>query len=97
MLTGSKIKEEIENKNIFIENFDESSLNPNSYDLHIQDKVLVYDTDQNPILDTKAINPTRSIYIPEKGLILQPGKLYLLSTKENIWSEKTSQKGNGSL
>ena len=88
MLTGSKIKEEIENKNIFIENFDESSLNPNSYDLHIQDKVLVYDTDQNPILDTKAINPTRSIYIPEKGLILQPGKLYLLSTKENIWSEK---------
>ena len=88
MLSGSKIREEVKTGNIFIENFNEESLNPNSYDLHIQDKVLAYNMDINPVLDTKSENAIETIYIPDGGLVLQPGRLYLMSTVEKICSDK---------
>lgn len=88
MLSGAKIKEEVRNGNIFIENFNENHINPNSYDLHIQDKVVVYNMDANIVLDPTHQNLTKTITIPDGGLVLKPGTLYLLSTKEKIWSDK---------
>lgn len=85
MLSGAKIKEAVQNGTIFIEDFSDHSLNPNSYDLRIQDRVLTY-PGTNFILDAKRPNNMETIYIPDDGLILEPGKLYLMSTKEKIWS-----------
>jgi dCTP deaminase len=78
ILSGLEIKENI-NKHIFITPFDESRLNPNSYNLSLHHDLLVYD---DPILDMKVENKTHLITIPKKGLLLEPGKLYLGRTNE---------------
>lgn len=78
MLTGPQILENL-NKNIFIEPFEPLQLNPNSYNVRLADTLLVYDND---ILDMKEKNPYHLIKIPEEGLVIQPGKLYLGRTLE---------------
>lgn len=79
MLTGTEIANQWVYKNITIDPYDESQLNPNSYNLRLGDKLLAY-TDH--ILDMKRDNPAREILIPHDGLILEPGELYLGSTVE---------------
>ncbi len=79
ILSGKKIKEEL-NKNIFIEPFNESQLNPNSYNLTLHNELLVYD--EQP-LDMKKENTASSISIPEDGLLLKTNTLYLGRTKEH--------------
>lgn len=78
MLTGLEIKKRL-GSDIIIEPFNENQLNPNSYNLRLHDKLLVYH-DNN--LDMKKDNPVREITIPEKGLWLYPGELYLGRTVE---------------
>ncbi len=84
ILTGPKIQQEVENKNITISPFNKEQLNPNSYDFRIGNKILVY---KNNILDTRKLNETREIKIPESGYVLQPDKLYLGHTIEKIGSK----------
>lgn len=79
MLTASQIKEEVFNKNIIINPFDESKLNPNSYNLSLSKHLLIY---ENEVLDSKQDNPTISIDIPKEGFTLKKGELYLGSTIE---------------
>lgn len=83
ILSGKKIKEEL-NKNIFIEPFYEERLNPNSYNLSLFDELMVYDTDT---LDMKKEHALKTIKIPEEGLLLEPGKLYLGRTNEYTRTE----------
>lgn len=78
VLTGPEIKRRL-GKDIFIEPFNESQINPNSYNLRLDNKLLVY---ENDVLDMKKKNPTKEIYIPETGLLLEPFKLYLGKTVE---------------
>lgn len=78
ILTGSKIKEEL-GKNIVIEPFDDSLLNPNSYNLRLYDELLVY---EEIILDMKRPNRFRRLTIPPEGLVLSPNQLYLGRTIE---------------
>lgn len=78
MLTGPQILENL-NKNIFIEPFEPTQINPNSYNVRLADTLLVYDND---ILDMKKKNPYHLINIPEEGLVIQPGRLYLGRTLE---------------
>lgn len=54
-------------------------MNPNSYNLRLHDELLVY-TDE--VLDMKTPNDTALITIPEDGLLLEPGRLYLGRTVE---------------
>ena len=82
MLSGSKIKQEL-NRTIFITPFSEKHLNSNSYDLTLDRRMLVY---QDQVLDMKLDNPTKEIIIPENGIILNPGELYLAATKENTYT-----------
>lgn len=79
MLTGPEIVHEYYNKNITIEPFNLSQVNPNSYNLKLGNKLLVYTEDE---LDMKKDNPTKEIIIPEEGYVLQPGVLYLGKTEE---------------
>jgi dCTP deaminase len=78
ILSGKEIKNRI-GKDIIIDPFDEKRLNPNSYNLRLADELLVYDDD---VLDMKKKNEAHKVTIPENGLLLTPGKLYLGRTIE---------------
>lgn len=78
ILSGKEIANRL-GKDIFIEPFNPSQLNPNSYNLKLHNELLVY---EETVLDMKKENRARSIIIPDEGLVLQPNKLYLGRTKE---------------
>ena len=78
ILSGLEIKKQL-GKNIHIEPFNENALNPNSYNLRLHNELLVYDEE---VLDMKQRNNTKGITIPNEGLVLKPGVLYLGRTLE---------------
>jgi dCTP deaminase len=78
ILSGKEIQKRL-GKDIIINPFDLSNLNPNSYNLRLHNELLVYKDD---ILDMKKPNETETIIIPDTGLILEPYKLYLGRTYE---------------
>lgn len=95
ILTASAILENIKSGNIVISPYNEEQLNPNSYDLRLLNKLLVYKmvyNDDKPMiynnspyryfLDSKQENPCSEIVIPEEGYVLHPNTLYLGSTVE---------------
>ncbi len=84
ILSGKEIKKRM-GRDIFIEPFNEDMLNPNSYNLRLHDELLVY---EETVLDMKRPNKTRSIRIPEEGLLLEAGKLYLGRTAEFTRTER---------
>ena len=84
ILSGKEILKNI-GKDIIIEPFNEKKINPNSYNLSLHNELLVY---EDNLLDMKKPNETKKIIIPEDGLILEPGKLYLGRTNEFTKTEK---------
>ena len=78
ILSGKEIEKHI-GKEIIIEPYDKSRLNPNSYNLSLHDQLLVYEEN---CLDMKKENKTRLITIPPEGLLLEPHRLYLGRTNE---------------
>lgn len=78
ILSGKEIKRRL-GKDILIEPFNDEQLNPNSYNLRLHRELLVY-TDN--VLDMKTKNNVVSMVIPQEGLVLEPGKLYLGRTVE---------------
>jgi len=78
ILTGPEIRARL-GKDINIEPFKESRLNPNSYNLTLSKEIMVY---TKLPLDMKKDNPVVKLEIPEEGLLLEPGKLYLGRTDE---------------
>lgn len=96
ILTGKEIRQQIEEGAIRIDPFLEARVNPNSYNLALLNKLLVYripvvnpDPMQNlfeSFLDTKEECPTDEIEIPPEGYILNPGMLYLGGTIEKVGS-----------
>lgn len=89
MLTGSEILKQQELGRLSISNFDISRLNPNSYNVRLNNVLMCYVSDAhgNIILDPKKDNQTYMEIIPNEGLILEPGKLYLGSTIESTHSD----------
>jgi len=79
MLSGKEILRQMELGHIVIEPFDEKSIAPNSYLLHLADELVMYDAD---VLESKKPMPTKTIKIPKEGYVLQPGELYLSRTAE---------------
>ena len=49
MLTGAEIKRQYKKGNIYISDFDEKQLNPNSYNLRLHPQLLVYDRPMNSL------------------------------------------------
>jgi len=78
ILSGKEIKNKL-GKEIVIEPFHESQLNPNSYNLRLHNELLVYEETE---LDMKKENKAKKIIIPPEGILLEPGKLYLGRTVE---------------
>lgn len=83
ILSGQEIYRKL-NSSIIIEPFKPSRLNPNSYNLTLHNELMVYD---DPVLDMKKPNKAHTIIIPEEGLRLEPGKLYLGRTVEYTKTE----------
>ncbi|MEN7548274.1 dCTP deaminase [Rapidithrix thailandica] len=83
ILSGKQIQEKL-GKDIFIEPFQPQQLNPNSYNLRLHNELLVY---KERILDMKKANAYELIKIPEEGLVLEPGRLYLGRTLERTRAE----------
>ena len=71
ILSGKEILKRLD-KDIFISPFDEKRINPNSYNVQLNHELMVYD---EPLLDKKKDNKTRSLSIPEEGLVIEPGTL----------------------
>lgn len=78
ILSGKEINRRL-GQDIIIEPFNEEQLGPNSYNLRVHRELLVY---TEPVLDMKKRNNVASIVIPQEGLVLEPGKLYLGRTIE---------------
>ncbi|MHB0999265.1 MAG: dCTP deaminase [Armatimonadota bacterium] len=78
ILSGKEIRSKL-TKEIIIDPFNEYQLNPNSYNLRLHSDLLVYRDD---VLDMKKEHATEKITIPEDGLVLETGRLYLGRTVE---------------
>ena len=78
ILTGDAIYKRLGNS-IIIDPFDFNKLNPNSYNLTLNNKLLVYNKQK---LDMKINNDYHIVEIPEEGLLLEPGRVYLGRTNE---------------
>lgn len=79
ILTGAEIKHRI-GGDIRITPFEESQLNPNSYNLCLHNELLIY---EEVVLDLKEPNRYRRLEIPESGLVLSPNQVYLARTVEH--------------
>lgn len=84
ILSGKEIIKR-QGKEIEITPFNLDQVNPNSYNLCLHNEMLVYDED---VLDMKKPNAYHKIIIPEDGLVLTPGKLYLGRTVEHTRTDK---------
>ena len=78
ILSGHEIRKQL-GGNILINPFDETKLNPNSYNLSLHDELLVY---EEVVLDMRKSNRVERVRIPEEGLVLTPNQLYLGRTVE---------------
>ena len=78
ILTGQEIRRQM-GSNIVIDPFDESRLNPNSYNLSLHNELMTY---EEVVLDMRKANRVRRIVIPPEGLVLSPNQLYLARTVE---------------
>lgn len=105
ILSGKQIKEEL-GKGLDISPFNESRLNPNSYNLRLADELLIYDgftstgfrfdyhEDDNDVvslhncLDMKKNNAGHIVKIPNDGVFLIPGNIYLGRTMEYTKTSK---------
>jgi len=85
ILSDKAILEAIEKGEIVIEPFDRSALGSNSYDVHLSKYLAVY---VDEVLDAKKHNKVKHFEIPEEGLVLEPGELYLGSTLEYTETHK---------
>jgi dCTP deaminase len=84
ILTHHGILKNVKNGNIHITPFDESLLNPNSYNYRIDNKLL--EINDIPV-DPKKETSYHEIEFSDDGYILSPNKTYLANTYEEIGSD----------
>lgn len=79
ILSGLEIQRRVAAGTLKIEPFNAAQLNPNSYNLRLHNELHEV-TDLR--LDMRKPTNTRKVVIPEDGLLLNPGRLYLGRTVE---------------
>ncbi len=78
ILSGREIASRM-GKDIIVEPFHKSRINPNSYNLSLHDELMIYN---DLPLDMKKNNKHEKIKISDKGILLEPNRLYLGRTQE---------------
>ena len=86
ILTGGAIRRAYMLGDLTISPWNDSQLNPNSYNLRLGKTIMVYNC-AGP-LDMAVESGTITDDIPPEGLVLHPGVLYLGHTEESIHSDK---------
>ncbi len=79
ILSDRRIREEMEKGSILIEPYRPECLGTNSYDVHLGRYLAVY---SSQILDARKHNAIEELIIPDDGLVIHPGVLYLGVTEE---------------
>ena len=81
LLSKESIKKELLDKDggIVINPFDLNKLNPNSYNVTLDDVLYVY---EDHVLDMKKNHKLKRLNIPKEGLLLVPGVVYIGKTVE---------------
>lgn len=85
ILSDKRILEELKAGNILIEPFDRRHLGSNSYDVHLGRYLATYN---DRVLDARRHNEIHHLEIPEEGMVLHPGTLYLGVTVEYTETHK---------
>lgn len=78
ILTGPAIKTAVKNGRVVLEPFDAANLNPNSYNYHLGDTLLIPGTGKQR---------SRKVRLHANGFVLEPGHIYLGTTQETIGSD----------
>jgi len=86
ILSDAMIQIAISKGEIVIEPYDSACLGTNSYDVHLSKYLAIYTSE---VLDAKLPNEITQFEIPEEGIVLQPGVLYLGSTIEYTETHNT--------
>ena len=90
-LTGKEIEKQVDMGKIFIDPFNRSQINPNSYDYRLapEMKILLANNmvDCIECVDPRKEMKFRELMIGENGLVLMPGRGYLASTLEEFGSD----------
>lgn len=81
ILTGPRIAEAVRAGSIHISPFHEEQLNPNSYNYRLDKVLRVYRSHR---IDALAEQEFDEITIGDRGFLLQPGRVYLGTTVEEI-------------
>lgn len=90
-LTGKEIEKQVGVGRIFIDPFNRSQVNPNSYDYRLSPGIKIL-LANNVIEGIECVDPKkemkfRELIIGEEGLVLMPGLGYLASTIERFGSD----------
>jgi dCTP deaminase len=80
ILSGKAIEQEIIKGSITISPYNPEQLGVNSYNLRLHNEMLQYSDHK---LDMSKNNPTDRFILPERGLLLYPGTVYLGRTIEH--------------
>lgn len=86
ILSDSAIRKNVAKGDIQIAPFIDAHVNPASVDLTLGRKVVEYIIDGE--LDARVPPKTKEYTIPDGGLVLQPGRAYLMHTEETLRSDK---------
>jgi dCTP deaminase len=84
ILTGNKIKKEVDHKRIIITPFFEGRITTNSYDLSLGKTIIRYKAD---VIDPRTPTKYEEIEIPEDGLLLDRGDFVLGHSEERLGSD----------
>jgi dCTP deaminase len=92
ILTGPAIASAVRAGEIVIDPFDPGRVSPNAYDWRLGERIRWCEG----ALDAAAPTRFTEVTIPRRGLVLEPGRLYLGVTHERTCSERYAQMINGS-
>ncbi|MBZ3906537.1 dCTP deaminase [Streptomyces griseiscabiei] len=84
ILTGPEIAAQVKAEAIRISPFDAGMVQPNSYNFHLGDHIGWYTSE---VLDCARENSFEAHPIPGEGMVLEPDRIYLASTREEIGSD----------
>jgi len=82
ILGAGEIKKRIQAGSIEISPFDSAKLNPNSYDLSLDGKLMILECGDDGAVDIKKPPKYKEIVIGDDGIVLEKDKVYLASTIE---------------
>ncbi|MFD9688410.1 dCTP deaminase [Kitasatospora sp. NPDC059088] len=85
ILTGPEIVRVRESGVVVLDPFHPRHVNPNSYNLTLGPTLRTYTA---PVLDVRQENETVEFAIPQEGIVLEPGRIYLGSSVEVLGSDR---------